>query len=94
MNCHKTMGFPCIVYKRKLLAFWGVMFLKNSMTGKPQCLTFLRPHGKNGVVGIRRITHDTEHKKEEPFVLMFRGMMLVFLAKHHGDQMKCSAWWR
>jgi hypothetical protein len=27
-------------------------------------------------------------------VLMFLGMILVFLAKHHGDHMKCSAWWR
>ena len=71
----------------------GVMFLKNSMTGKPQCLT-LRPHGKNGVLGTRHMTRDTEHKKEEPFVLMFLGMMLLFLAEHHGDQMKCSALWR
>jgi hypothetical protein len=40
------------------------------------------------------ITRNTEHKKEESFVLMFLGMILVFLAKRHGDQMKCSAWWR
>jgi hypothetical protein len=52
------------------------------------------PHGKNGVVGIRHITRDTEHKKEEPFVFMFLGIMLVFMAKHHSDHMKYSAWCR
>ena len=50
-----------------------------------------RPYGKNGVVGTRHMTHDTEDKEEEQFVLVFTGMMLVFVAKHHGDQVAQSA---
>ena len=61
MNCHKTMSLPCIVYKRKLLSFMEIMFLKNYMTEKQQYM-MLRPDGKNGVVGIRHVTRDTAHR--------------------------------